>query len=223
MKQIGLLLKVDTGNVTINDRYMHWVSQFGNVQFINPLDENVYDLDLLILPGGSDVDPARYGEKPKPYCQKPNIFDEWFDKFMLPKYIAKQIPIFGICRGFQTLAVHFGVKLTQHLYAPYSDPRGKLVENLEFNLEVQPSDRAYNIAKMVKKGSPVKVNSLHHQGFYQWDCEKNPMIQILATAKEALNVEVFKVKDMPICAVQYHPEEIACNYAEALVKSLLTK
>lgn len=89
-----------TGENTFGTRksYMEYFSQFGNVVILSPSDK-VVDLDLLVLPGGEDVDSSRYGQKPSFFNTAPNGYFEYFDKVMLPQYIEKNTPIFAICRG----------------------------------------------------------------------------------------------------------------------------
>jgi len=57
------------------------------------------DLDLLVLPGGPDVDPMRYLDQDDDFSLwngKPCVFKERFDKILLPQYIENRTPIFGI-------------------------------------------------------------------------------------------------------------------------------
>lgn len=78
--------------------YVKFFKRFGKIV---PVGLSVIrkDLDLLVLTGGADVDPKRYGEEPSSLCGPKDIRKEWFDIFCLPKYMETKIPIFGICRG----------------------------------------------------------------------------------------------------------------------------
>ena len=75
------------------------------ISVISPRSKAVQDVDLLILPGGADV--LDESTKPGYYTQKPNLFYEYFDRNVMPLYIEKNIPIFGICRGFQSINIRF--------------------------------------------------------------------------------------------------------------------
>ena len=80
---------------TLLMQVMAWREELDDVQKIE-------DLDLLVLPGGPDVDATRYlGKKDKVSFanQKPDPMREWFDLNMLPQYIESKIPIFGIKNG----------------------------------------------------------------------------------------------------------------------------
>ena len=62
---------------------------------------------------------------------------EYFDTVMLQKYIDAGVPIFGICRGAQTMIAHFGGKLDQDYPQKYSSPnRGELVDTLKFTKKI---------------------------------------------------------------------------------------
>lgn len=78
--------------------YVDFFSRFGVVEIIMPNEKNVRNIDLLIMPGGPDVDTNRYLDDG--YLDfnigKPCPFRERFDKILLPKYIESKTPIFGI-------------------------------------------------------------------------------------------------------------------------------
>jgi|SRR5687768_3422689 len=70
--------------------------------------------DYLLLGGGTDINPAIYGEKDHGYCQHPHKTRDTVNIKMINKYVEMGKPIFGICRGFQLLDAVFGGKLIQH-------------------------------------------------------------------------------------------------------------
>jgi len=200
--------------------YNTFAAHFGIPIPIFAYDNKVHtDIDLLIIPGGADVDPSRYGERPVFQSGNPNIQLEDWDKYMLPQYIAAGIPMFGICRGFQTLNVHFGGTLSQHIAQEYSDPRDKLVDTLVGSADNFTNAFKYftdNEVKLFK----LKVNSLHHQGITNKD-RLGENIKIIYTNSVFNNVEAFWVKDKPIVAVQWHPEEIYDEFSINIINSML--
>lgn len=70
------------------------------------------ETDLLVFSGGSDVNPALYGERPHRTTTWDTKRDE-FEKGMFEKALALGIPMTGICRGSQFLNVMNGGKLWQ--------------------------------------------------------------------------------------------------------------
>jgi gamma-glutamyl-gamma-aminobutyrate hydrolase PuuD len=71
--------------------------------------------DGLLLMGGGDVDPARYGEEPRPEIVGVNRTRDDFEFGLVRAAIEKSIPILGICRGMQVLNVALGGTLDQHI------------------------------------------------------------------------------------------------------------
>ena len=130
--------------------YIEYFNRFGSVIMIDPRETEIIEqLDLVVLPGGADVVPFRYGESPNPdLCGTPNYYYEFFDTKVLPKYIEKNIGVVGICRGLQSINVLMEGSLHQHIYHSYSSKdRGELVHSVN----------------VVGTNQKFKVNSLHHQ------------------------------------------------------------
>ena len=221
MKRIGIVItKQESGLMSLPAAYSNFIANWGIPVPIFAYDRKVHtDIDLLILPGGADVDPVRYGQRPIFQSGNPNIQLEDWDRYMLQQYVDANIPIFGICRGFQTLNVHFGGTLTQHINQEYSEPRDKLVDTL-----VGSTDNFDNMFKyfdhIEAKVFKLKVNSLHHQGITKAD-RLGFNVKIIYTNSVFNNVEAFWVKDKPIVAVQWHPEEIYDDFSINIIRSML--
>jgi putative glutamine amidotransferase len=207
-KTIGIVAwKTGDNSIGITAPYYDFFSQFGKVRIISPADDIIPDLDLLILPGGSDVNPMRYKQEPKVFTSNPDIFKEYFDEVKLPEYIKQGTKIFGICRGLQTLAVFFGGTLEQSAnHAFYSSER---------------TDRVHAISTFSKEGKPIgatfKVNSMHHQCVEEVSLD----MYVFARCKEDNTIEGMAHKTLPIYAVQWHPEEIWDRFSVDLIKNLL--
>jgi len=230
---IGILSHSHNGNqpgIGCNAAYVNYFRQKGNVILIDPINEEPLDVDLLVLPGGRDVNPVRYGEAPHINTQNPDVYYEWFYTQIFPKYVEKaknyELAIFGICAGFQNINVHFGGKLNQDIRQEYSGQiRGKLVDKLKFI----PKNQFFDIpekwitgkkSSVFSKEKEIKdlwyqVNSIHHQGVYDENISNyyphtlSPELIPLAYNKIFGNIEIVAHKSMPIMAVQYHPEELA--------------
>lgn len=72
-------------------------------------------LDGLILTGGKDVDPARYGQPPHATTDEPDRVRDAWEFALLDEALRRGLPVLGICRGAQVLNVALGGTLTQHL------------------------------------------------------------------------------------------------------------
>lgn len=211
-KIIGIVgWKTGDNSFGVTVPYLEYFSMFGDVHVISPTEGSlITGLDLLVLPGGKDVDPLRYNRKPGYGNTFTDPFLEYFDKKMLKEYIGQGIPIFGICRGLQTLNVHFGGTLNQTIFHEMSNDRSELVHKVrELN-----EDNSF--------GEEFMVNSLHHQaiGTLAQNLIKT-LIYVDDVDDKLLFIEGIKHRSMPIHAVQYHPEEIYDTYCIKIISNML--
>ncbi|GAA1985086.1 gamma-glutamyl-gamma-aminobutyrate hydrolase family protein [Kitasatospora viridis] len=72
-------------------------------------------LDALVLAGGPDVDPARYGAEPHPRTGEPRELRDGWETGLLTAALERELPVLAICRGMQLLNVALGGTLEQHL------------------------------------------------------------------------------------------------------------
>ncbi len=180
--------------------YLHYFSQFGQVEILTPR-KDVVNGDLLVLPGGADVNPHRYNQEPSFYTSNTDVFKQYFIDQNLEQYLGK-MPIFGICLGMQQLNVFFGGSLQQHGDFEQSSSRGELIETIQGS----------TIAKF-------KVNSLHHQGIYKENLSPD-FINIAESARYG-NIEIIEHCHYRIIGVQYHPEEIYDSFSIKKINELL--
>ena len=72
----------------------------------------------LLLTGGTDVDPALYGEERHSEADKPDVERDELELALLQRALAEDVPVLAICRGMQLLNVAHGGSLIQHLANP---------------------------------------------------------------------------------------------------------
>ena len=207
MKNIGIVAQNSFGILGVNLSYVEWAKQFGNPVAVFPTDSiaefhRTYPtLGAIILPGGPDVEFKRYSMIKGWWTGEPEPNLEAFDKTVLPSIIGS-LPIFGICRGLQTLNVALGGTLTQHLFRhPYSSA---------------PKDMVHRVYYYTSDRSAGSVNSFHHQ------CIKNlgDSLVIEMTAEDRV-IEAISSKALKIFAVQWHPERLGDSYSSANMKTLI--
>lgn len=197
--------KIENDYFGIPLSYLIFLSKFGIPRMILPSDvDNPPKVDLLVLPGGLDINPLTYGEVPHYMTQNPNVILEYFDKEILPTYLDNDTPILGICRGAQRLYTLFGGELDQHnTWHERSSHKKDQCHGLVLN---------HNILE--HKNLIEKVTSRHHQ-VCKYD-EFNENIEVMAwpefksgTKSYRISeiVEIFKIKNRKILGVQYHPED----------------
>lgn len=209
MKKIGILSwKIGENSFGVTLPYLTWLEMFGQVRILDYREPFDGTLDMLVLPGGPDVNPERYNQPPSRFTGKPCIYREYFDTHVLPQYVNSFMPIFGICRGHQTINVHFGGTLSQHMYHETSvKTRDELVHEIKYGVD----------SKFYK----IKVNSLHHQVVDKVG-EGLKVIARYSEKEGKKDIEALIHKELPIASVQYHPEELYFNeLANSLVEDLL--
>jgi putative glutamine amidotransferase len=161
-------------------------------------DDIVARLDGLILSGGGDIDPARYGQKPHPRARNFRRDRDAWELALLNAADERALPTLGICRGMQLMAVRAGGVLDQYTpdvvghdeHSPGADAYGWIsITTLADSL----------VQRLV--GNHLQVSCHHHQSV-----ASHPTF--LATARAADGtVEAIEDPERPFwLAVQWHPE-----------------
>lgn len=160
-------------------------------------------LDGLIVSGGADVDPRRYGQLPHPKTGAPRVDrDDWEDA-LLRAAIDIELPFLGICRGAQILNVALGGTLIQHLpdvvgteeYQPAPGEFGTM------EVTVEPSSVLDGLLK--QEGKPLPVHVSHHQAV---DSIADRLTVTARTADGVVQAVELEGAGFGV-AVQWHPEE----------------
>jgi putative glutamine amidotransferase len=101
--------------------YPRLVQRAGGLAAMLPPDaperaaETVARLDALVIAGGPDVDPARYGAEREPRTGPPAVARDAWELALIGAALDAGMPVLGICRGMQLLNVALGGTLVQHL------------------------------------------------------------------------------------------------------------
>lgn len=185
--------------------YLNYLNGFGDVRILTPDEPIDPVIDLIVVPGGADVDPKRYNAMPHYFTGKPDPIKEYFDTVILPQYIEAGISVLGICRGCQSIAVLFGARLVQHMFHETNDK--ERFESVH-ELELEPTTFRDRYRRL-RGNDKIKVNSMHHQCVSQVNFPIQTLEVIaMYKGKKAPTIEVIKHRNLPIYGVQYHPEEL---------------
>lgn len=178
--------------------YARAVREAGGIPLHVPLDADadqvVPVLDGLLLSGGTDIDPLRYGHEQEPDCGVADSLRDQHELALLDAVVSRQLPTLGICRGLQIINVHEGGTLFQHV-PEHLAVHGKPAD------PVHEVNFAENSALRGLYGERRKVNSLHHQTVDELG--KNLAV---AAWSPSMTVEAIEHNELPIIAVQWHPE-----------------
>ncbi len=159
--------------------------------------------DGLVLPGGGDVDPARYGGDTTAPCYDVNPAQDDLDLGLAAAALAAGVPILGVCRGLQVLNVACGGTLIEDLAAsavphtPGSDAGGEL-EWSWHDVTIAAGSRLAG-----ETGASIRVASGHHQAIGVL----GEGLVAVAVAPDGV-VEAVEHGVLPVVAVQWHPEAL---------------
>ncbi|TMM36615.1 MAG: gamma-glutamyl-gamma-aminobutyrate hydrolase family protein [Actinobacteria bacterium] len=194
----------DTFSAVLPLSYVHAVHETGGrAVLITPDDpdpEILDGVDGIVFTGGSDVDPALYGDTPHGATRvKPNR--DRAELMLLRAAAERGVPLLGICRGMQLMSVAYGGRLHQHLpdvlghhgHRPASGPKFG-----HHTVELTPGSRVHDIL-----GDRIVANSFHHQGV------KDPgRLTATGWCPEDELIEVVEDPALPFAlGVQWHPED----------------
>jgi putative glutamine amidotransferase len=163
-------------------------------------------VDGLIVTGGADVDPARYGQDAAPETDKPHLERDAWEDALLSAAIERELPFLGICRGMQVLNVNRGGSLHQHVPDVVGDDRYR-IGNGEFATNVVHTEPGSELDALV--GAKLPVKSYHHQAVDA----VGEGLRVTARTDDGI-VQAVELEGAPFgVAVQWHPEEDAAEDA----------
>lgn len=204
----------DFDGVRLRRDYIRRLRQAGGLPLLLPHTEQplsagdaaayLADCHGLLLTGGGDIEPWRYGRAPGPDLGLDPARDQ-AELVLFQAAWQRKMPIFGVCRGAQLINVALGGDIYQDLDADRGEG-----ENRGNALHQHGSEERYGLHHPVEVtasqlsrliGQRPTVNSHHHQGLRRIA----PELTAAAFAPDGL-CEAVLGRDRPLLAVQWHPE-----------------
>lgn len=160
----------------------------------------------LMLTGGGDVDPSRYGETPHPTYQASEPGRDDYEIALITAAAKAALPIFAICRGMQALNVALGGTLIQDIPSMVNGAVHHSVPEPRFAIAhevwVATGSRLGTLMADKLEGETCQVNSRHHQAVKTvasgWE--------ITGTAPDGVIEAIEQPGEIFRLAVQWHPE-----------------
>lgn len=151
-------------------------------------------LDGILFTGGVDINPKLYGEEVDEKCGEIADVRDDFEVRLMEVVGQYDIPVFGICRGIQSLNVLCGGSLHQHIDCHHS---------VRHDVDITEGTRLHAILGKTK----INTNSFHHQ------CVKAiaPGLVITAHAEDGTVEAIERPGDRFFVGVQWHPELLSAN------------
>lgn len=210
----------------VNEDYVLSVVKNGGIPLILPVTDNkevingYFDtIDGLILSGGHDVNPLEYNEEPRGKLGDIFPLRDQFDFELIKKAKSKNIPILGICRGFQIMNVFHKGSLWQDLsYAGdnlLKHSQGHTPSLVTHTVSIKANTKLSQIFKC----DSMLVNSFHHQVVK----DVAPHFVVSAQASDGVVEAIEHENYRFVVGVQWHPEMLHKSVAKMnlLFKALI--
>ena len=205
--------------IFVRENYMDCVLAAGGIPVLLPYvgDEAsaramLSSLDGLMLAGGVDIDPAHFGEAKLEACGEIDEKRDAFELLITPMAIEMGMPVFGICRGIQTLAVALGGTLVQDIESQMGIPAVTHQQNPPYTADThEVRFEAGGLLARITGKTRVRVNSMHHQSVKAL----GDRLRLEGLSGDGV-IEAVSMKGREdVFGVQYHPEYIAGEHAHA--------
>lgn len=196
--------------VTIYAAYIRVLNRVGLTAVLATAAHDAHDIgalmdvsDGLVLSGGGDIAPSRYGEEPIPELYEVVPARDTMELRAVEIALETGVPILGICRGMQVLNVYFGGTLYQDLPTQHEDALGHFQTASwgEHHHRVRCTEGS-RLHAALAGCEPLDINSFHHQAVK----ELAPTLACTARAEDGLIEGVESTVHDWVVGVQWHPE-----------------
>ena len=191
--------------------YMQMLEGLGALPVIMPLttDETVLErfLDLcdgLVLSGGADIDPARYGQIDEGLCGGISPLRDEVEISLCRRAVERDMPVLGICRGHQILNVALGGTMYQDLKVQQGTTFEHMVPNPVGGMVHEVAIVPGSPLAALQGAETMMVNSRHHQAVR----DVAPGLVVQATSPDSVIESVYLPGKRFVWGVQWHPESI---------------
>lgn len=202
---IGITTNYVDGDATLRDRYYKQVVDAGGTPMLIPpvsdpevIINTLENIDGLLLTGGGDHNPLWAGEEPQKELHGINATRDLPELLITRLAFNRQIPMFGICRGMQTLAMALGGRVAQDINA-----------TLKHSQEADKSEPTHSVIlspeSMIRDiygTQQIFVNSFHHQAV----SDTGAHFQATASSPDGIIEAMESTEHKSILGVQWHPE-----------------
>lgn len=205
--------------LSIHENYIKTILRAGGMPILLPqtfdrdvMAELLDSIDGLLLSGGGDILPARFGEETLPECGAPDAQRDAFELDITPMAIERHMPVFGVCRGIQVLNVALGGTLYQDIQTQCGLLRGSHYQPMPYHVPVHEVFLAEDgfVSDLIGVQS-MMTNSMHHQSIK----DVAPSLKVEGKTADGI-IEIVSGKENDgIFGVQFHPEYLAEQNAAA--------
>lgn len=166
----------------------------------NTLFNTLDHIDALILSGGGDFNPLYGGEEPSNRLHDINSERDLPELILTQMAYNRQMPILGICRGIQTLAMALGGRVWQDINEKTVTKHSQQAARSEVTHSVNIEEDS--LLYQMYQENKMFVNSFHHQAVR----ETGPKFRVTAKSPDNIIEAMESNEYKPIVGVQWHPE-----------------
>ncbi|HEY7259593.1 MAG TPA: gamma-glutamyl-gamma-aminobutyrate hydrolase family protein [Gaiellales bacterium] len=187
-------------SVLVPQGYVRAVVAAGGIPVLVPPTEVASaildDLDGMVFTGGSDINPAVYGQEPHPESSGFSDHRDAAELELMRAALSSRMPVLGICRGMQLLNVARGGDLVQHLEGDtHKGPPGTYTRH---SVTVLPGTHLAGVL-----GTDAHTHSCHHQA----PGRLGEGLRVAATAEDGTVEAIEDPTARCVVGVLWHPEE----------------
>ncbi len=206
------VIGISTGRIAVAGRvidgtqreYADRIVEAGGVPVLLPTGSPASVLSLvdgLLLTGGGDVEPRRYGAEPAPESGGIDPERDGTEVALLDEARSRRLPVLAVCRGIQILNVARGGSLVQDLARVTVEPHLVIERRTEAVHSVR-IDPASSLRRILGQDR-VATNSLHHQAIDRLGRE----LVAVAWADDG-TIEAVEDREAEVTGIQWHPEQM---------------
>ncbi len=203
---IGITANYEGIDATLRHAYYDQIVEAGGTPVIIPpvADKNVIvstldHIDALLLTGGGDYNPLWAGEEPAKGLHNINATRDLPELLITRLAYNRQIPMLGICRGMQTLAMALGGHVKQDVSSDIKHSQDADRGEATHRVSIEADS---TLAYIYKQATTLCVNSFHHQAVD----DAGQRFRITAKAPDGVAEAMESTEHKPIMGVQWHPE-----------------
>jgi putative glutamine amidotransferase len=201
--------------------YVDSVTRAGGVPVVLPVVTSEVGalldvVDGLVITGGGDVQPSRYGAQPVPETKNVDPARDEFDLRLFGLALEREVPVLATCRGMQIVNVALGGSLVQHVPAVTGQVHDRFDRGTEpvHKVKIEPGSR---LAEALGE-TELDVNSIHHQAVL----DAAPGTRAVAWAEDGTIEAIELDATSGVVAVQWHPELLEdCPEQQGLFRQLV--
>lgn len=204
---IGITTDSSTEDYSVRKKYCNQVLAAGAYPILLPPVSDIEktkafldNLDGMIFTGGGDHNPLLMNEEPVPELGNVNPERDNFEIPLCQEAYKRNLPILGICRGIQTIAISLGGHVKQHISTSVKHSQNAPKDAATHSVKIEKG----SILSEIYNSETIFVNSFHHQAV------DNPGRRFKAVAFSEDNIieGIESTEYHSVIGVQWHPEQL---------------